>query len=390
MSEGVRVDEAPAVPKPHRWWRRASVRAVGALVAAVLVLVAVTLIFAALERRPSDPRSDSTGGTSALAELIGDQGVDVRTTSSVTSASRGPSEPWTLVVGLPDDLAQADWLDLLAAGPSDVVLLSPGAQTTAALELPVQVSGIDPGPAEPGCEDPAAGRAGSTAPGSRALGYRGEQAELTCYADGGDIAGYLRLQHQGTRVHLLGTGWANGELLTEGNASFAMQVLGRHPEAVWLTAPEPDPAGSGPDQTGAQTQQPSVLPAWSTLVGLQLVVGFALLLVWRGRRLGPVITEGLPVVVPAGEAVEGHGRLYHRIGAREHAAEVLRAATRRRLSRRLGPEDPLALVGVVNAQTGLDPGWLRHVLTGPPPSDDAALAELAAQLHEIEDRVRAA
>ncbi|SDE58140.1 DUF4350 domain-containing protein [Auraticoccus monumenti] len=363
------------------WLRRPWVRALLALLAALLVLVAVGGVWGLLERRPGDPRSDRPDGTSALAALVGDQGVDVRVASSVPSAGRGPDAPWTLVVGLPDDLRPEQWDRLLADGPTDVVLLSPGAPTTEHLGLPVQVAAATSPVAQPGCTDPSAERAGSTASAAASRAYTG--SGLACYALGPG-SGYLQLPHRGTTVHLLGTGWANGELLEEGNASFAMQVLGRHAELVWLTAPEPEPEDTGP--TGPEA--PSLLPPWWLLACLQVLVAFAALLVWRGRRLGPIVTEGLPVVVPAGEAVEGHGRLYHRIGAREHAAEVLRGATLSRLGRRLGPSDPLALVEVVGTQTGLQTEWLRSVLTGPAPTDDAGLARLATQLHEIEERVR--
>lgn len=363
------------------WLRRPWVRAVLALLAAVLVLVAVAAVWGLLERRPGDPRSDRPDGTSALAALVGDQGVDVRVTSSVASAARGPDAPWTLVVGLSQDLRAEQWDRLLAEGPTDVVLLSPDAATVEHLGLPVQVAAATSPVAQPGCSDPSAGRAGSTASAAASHAYAGPG--VACYRLGPG-SGYLQLPHRGTTVHLLGTGWANGELLDEGNASFAMQVLGRHAELVWLTAPEPGPEDAGP---GAE-QVPSLLPPWWLLACLQVLVAFVALLLWRGRRLGPIVTEGLPVVVPAGEAVEGHGRLYHRIGARDHAAEVLRQATLTRLGRRLGPSDPLALVEVVGTQTGLQTGWLRSVLTGPPPSDDAELARLATQLHEIEERVR--
>lgn len=365
------------------WLRRPWARALVALLAAVLVLVAVAAVWGLLERRPGDPRSDRPDGTSALAALVGDQGVDVRVASSVTSAARGPGAPWTLVVGLPDDLRPEQWERLLAGGPTDVVLLSPGAPTTEHLGLPIRVGAATSPVAQPACTDPSAGRAGSTAAAAASQAYEG--TGLGCYPLGpGSGSGYLQLPHRGTTVHLLGTGWANGELLAEGNASFAMQVVGRHAELVWLTAPEPEPDEAGP----ATEQEPSLLPPWWLLACLQVLVAFVALLLWRGRRLGPIVTEGLPVVVPAGEAVEGHGRLYHRLGAREHAAGVLRGATLTRLGRRLGPSDPLALVEVVGTQTGLQTGWLRQVLTGPPPADDAALARLASQLHEIEERVR--
>jgi hypothetical protein len=110
---------------------------------------------------------------------------------------------------------------------------------------------------------------------------------------------------------------------------------------------------------------------------------------WRARRLGPVVREPLPVVVRASEAVEGRARLYRRAGAREHAAETLREATRARLRPLVGlPPDAAAgeLVGAVAARVGRrDVGGLLY---GPPPGDDAGLVALARALDECEGEVR--
>ncbi|RCK69459.1 DUF4350 domain-containing protein [Desertihabitans brevis] len=362
--------------RTRRRWRRP----VLVLAAALLVLLGTGWLVDVLRGVPGDPGSDRDQGASALRRLVAAEGVDVRVAGSVPSAARDAAAPHTLVVHAADRLRPADWERLWASAPAEVVLLSPDAATLEAAGLAVRtVDAAGVGADQPGCADPAARRAGTTAGAAGAPGYSTEDAEIACYPAPGTGHRYLRLTSRGATVHLLGTGWANGELLTEGNASFAMQVLGRQPALVWLNDPDPvaEPA-AGP---------PSLLPPWWALLGAQASVGFVLLLLWRGRRLGPVLTEQLPVVVPAGEAVTGHGRLYHRMGAREHAAAVLRAGTVGRLSRRLGPADPLALVTTVHASTELEPAWLREVLTGPPPADDDALARLALQLAEAERRV---
>nr|WP_269449931.1 DUF4350 domain-containing protein [Auraticoccus cholistanensis] len=337
------------------------------------------------ERRSGDPRSTRPDGTAVLVAVLAGQGVDVRVAGSVASAARGARSPWTLVVSHPDDLRADEWQRLLAAGPSELVLLSPGADSVARLDLPVRVTPLlAPQVADPGCDDPAAARAGSTRSAAADLAYAAADRTAGCYGYGRSGWGSLRLPVGATGVHLLGTGWANAELLDEGNASYALQSLGRHAELVWLPAPEPRP-----EPEAEPAASPSLLPPWWQLAVLQLLAAFVALLLWRGRRLGPVVTEGLPVVVPAGEAVEGHGRLYHRIGAREHAAEVLRRATRARLTRRLGPSDPLALVEVVSTTTGADRDRVRRVLAGPPPADDDELARLARELRELEEATRA-
>ena len=83
-----------------------------------------------------------------------------------------------------------------------------------------------------------------------------------------------------------------------------------------------DDAGSGSPSIWA------LFPPWAQRAFWWLLVVGVLLALWRGRRLGPVVTEPLPVVVRSAEVVEGHGRLYRRAGARERAAELLRAGHR--------------------------------------------------------------
>ena len=61
-----------------------------------------------------------------------------------------------------------------------------------------------------------------------------------------------------------------------------------------------------------------------------------LVALWKGRRIGPLVAERLPVVVRASETVEGRGRLYRSRRARDRAADALRTATLQRLLPRLG------------------------------------------------------
>jgi hypothetical protein len=100
-----------------------------------------------------------------------------------------------------------------------------------------------------------------------------------------------------------------------------------------------------------------------------------------------VVTEPLPVVVRAAEAVEGRSRLYRAAGARGPAAEALRAATVDRLVRRVGAApggDPGGLVALVVERTGDDPATVHALLYGGAPEDDAALVRLADDLHVLE------
>ena len=73
-----------------------------------------------------------------------------------------------------------------------------------------------------------------------------------------------------------------------------------------------------------------------TWIVWQLCLAVVLLALWKGRRIGPLVAEELPVVVRASETVEGRGRLYRSRRARDRAADALRTATLQRLLPRLG------------------------------------------------------
>jgi hypothetical protein len=114
---------------------------------------------------------------------------------------------------------------------------------------------------------------------------------------------------------------------------------------------------------------------------------------WRGRRLGPVVVEPLPVAVRASETTEGRARIYQRYRTRDRAAEHLRAQTVDVCSSRLGlPTNATtdALVEAVASRTGRRADEVRAVLYGPPPEGDQALVTLGHQLAAIEQEVRRA
>ena len=122
------------------------------------------------------------------------------------------------------------------------------------------------------------------------------------------------------------------------------------------------------------------------------IAGLAIAL-WRGRRLGRVVTEDLPVIVPAGETVRGRARLYRASSARGSAAAALRTGARRRLAARvgLGPDPTLeVLVEAVGSRTGRPTEQVRSLISGtaPPPADSAGLVRLADDLDHLAAEVR--
>ena len=169
-----------------------------------------------------------------------------------------------------------------------------------------------------------------------------------------------------------------------GNASLALQLLGTREHLTWFLPPAAgEPAGEQESFFGL------IDPGWRW-AALQLAIALGLTVVWRARRLGPVVTERLPVTVRAAETTEGHARLYHQSGARDRAAEALRAACRVRLARATGLPPAAAhadgaLPAAVAARSGgVSAVAVRDLLFGPAPPDDDALVRLADDLDALE------
>lgn len=179
------------------------------------------------------------------------------------------------------------------------------------------------------------------------------------------------------------TGFTNGQITQEHNAAIALRLLGGSPRLLWYQPDVTDLADSEDVEDG------SLLPAWFTpslaLVGFSLVV----LALVRGRRLGRLVPEPLPVVVRAVETTESRGRLYRRAQDRPRAATVLRLATLDRLRSRLGLRrgDSVETVArAISAATGRPVSEVLDLVSGPHPTDDAALVRLAQDLSDLEEK----
>jgi hypothetical protein len=172
--------------------------------------------------------------------------------------------------------------------------------------------------------------------------------------------------------------------LRAGNAALAMNLAGTRPRLVWFA----------PQRVEGKTSTPEtifdVIPNNVIWVVWQLWLVVALLALWKGRRIGPLVAEDLPVVIRASETVEGRGRLYRSRRARDRAAQALRTGILQRLLPRLGlgANTPApAVVAAIAQRSGADSDWLRHILFGPPPATDTDLLNLARALDDIERQV---
>ena len=358
-------------------WAAGVVLVLGLVVLAVLVVVGT-----AGRQQADDPRSSTPNGAGALGALLAAEGVEVTATSQVHGATAAADPGRTLVVANADLLDAAEARRLLTAGWGRVILLRP--YTAGLTAFGVRASRQVPasGSLAPDCPVDAAQRAGSiTVERLRASYVAAGPTEFACYptADGHVYLGANTFD--GVPVQLIGGGVANSELSADGNASFALNVFGANPELTWLMARDEPASGA--------TRTPSLLPPWWEIALVQCAVAFVVVAIWRGRRLGPILSEPLPVRVRAAETVEGHGRLYYRLNARDRAAEGLRAGAIARLSRAFGhAEDPDALSAAVARRTGRDPAEVRRFLFETEPGSDDDLVNLARYLDRLEQEAR--
>lgn len=332
---------------------------------------------------PLDPDNPDPNGGRAVAQVLGDQGVDVSIVRSADElAAQSIDADTTVVVTSTELLGDRSLADLRQqAASASLVLVEPGPSLMRRLgrETAYRVTVADPVPAN--CDDTRL---------ADLLGDQSWEVSTTYEYDGrgcfaGEHGNAIVLDQE---LMLLGSGEVlqNSTITRADNAAIALRLLGQHDRVVWYVPSAADQQGG--DGVGLG----SLLPAYLRPALILLAVTGILLVVWRVRRLGPLASEPLPVQVKAIESAESRGRLYRKAGDRRHAAAVLRRAGARSLADRLGlpaEADTATLVDAVAAHTGRPLEELRAVLdpAAPAPADDAALIDLAQQLTSLEEEL---
>lgn len=364
------------------------------IVVAVL-LIAFAAVYGLTSRVAGEARSfladePAPVGSQALVEVLRDEGVDVIVAESLDEAIDAVDDPagTTLVAADPQAVLSADQWSRLDGVAASLVVVQPPALAVGSLAPTVApgVDTLDDVRDDAGCSLPAAQRAGSITADGVSLDASAATSAESCFDGSGGAALVSLDQPSGGDLHLLGAGSVvqNGLIGREGNAALALGLAGEHPTLVWYVA------GTA-DVVGGQTPLSELYPGWvNPIAWLALTVGLAAAL-WRGRRLGPVVIENLPVVVRTTETMEGRARLYAREGSRLRALDALRVGTLRRLAEGLalgsaaGVEDIIAAVAGI---TGRSPGDLRALLLDREPRDDGELVRLSDALTELERLVQ--
>lgn len=376
-------------------WRRVRWLVAVAVVLGIGVLAALlpAPTRSATALAPDNPREN---GAMALAEVLRGQGVQIDYVRSVGAATHAAEAGSTLLV-------TSDWLlsdaqaSALAGTAADLVLLDPSLlldRTVPGLTTG-WAGGTQPAPVAASCPDPdatAAGTISATGAGVVPTGEAAPAGTTLCFpVPGTSPQSYLFSvsEVEGRRVTVLGDAGliTNARITDEGNAALALRTLGRNAELVWYV-PSADDLGA--DGTSAGPGLGDLLPPVARVLLIQALVVVLALGLWRGRRLGRVVAERLPVVVRPAETTRGRARLYRTSRSYGHAAASLRAGTAARLARRLGvPRSagaPDVVVAVARA-AARDEADVRDLLYGPPPTSDAGLEHLARRLDQLESEV---
>ncbi|QFG69106.1 DUF4350 domain-containing protein [Ornithinimicrobium pratense] len=376
----------------------------------VLLLILAAVVGGLLSTPTStgllEPANRGRDGGAALAQVLQTQGVQVDVVEGSSrlmegSAPVGPETtvllPHTAYLG-PD--GGAALLETLA--PVDrLVVLVPSPEQAPQLGLDVDVDWIARGPLAADCTTDEVHREDvlSTTDAQLAAGGAERGQVEACFPPGaGHNLGGARegalltwpatAQRPETVVATTSTAWTNARITEESNAALALRLLGGSERLVWVL---PQPGDAGLDApAGLWDVLPRHLTSWVWLLGAAVLA----LALWQGRRLGPVVVEPLPAVVPAGETTRSRGRLYRQARDREHALAAIRAGTRRRLAPLLGlppASDQDRLVAAVAEATGRSATEVAALLAqaGPVTTDDA-LVTGARALHELEEQVRTA
>lgn len=376
--------------------------AIVALVAFGIVMVSLNGAGRIAERWGADETAPT--GSRALVEVLRDQGVTVIVTSTlertraeldgVSRADGGPGA--TLWVGdARGILGQEQWGEVLGLA-DHTVIAEPSPLALDGLRIDALVAGpLNGGDPEAGspvgddagrvtldadCRVPAAQRAESVS--AAGVGYSTLEG-IICFDAGQAGAALVSLAVDGRQVTVLGAGTAlqNDDITRAGNAALVLALLGEFETLVWY---QPSPADLAVPTFAELT------PDWVNPVAwLALLVGLTAAF-WRGRRLGPVVIENLPVVVKTTETMEGRARLYAREGSRLRALDALRVGTLRRLAdglalgRAAGVDDIITAVASI---TGREVRSLRALLVETEPGTDRDLVQLSDRLLELERQV---
>ena len=351
----------------------------------ILVLVAIGLLpEGGMNSTPVGPRNPTGDGARALAQVLSNRGASVEEVSFDKAVT--VDENTTLVVIFParmtDSMAQAieTRTNVVYVGLEE----EHGSHSAYLQGLRSQREYSSKTWLTPGCTSDIADRTQHLQASDYVLSGPASGWHL-CFSDNGKNYAYAeRSDSDRFRALIPDSLRLRNRAITEGgNAALAINTIGRTPKVAWYSPTRSDtPTGTSQDGMPAS---PYLMPAFLMIIAACLLAGLA-----RGRRLGPLTSERLPIEVPASETLIGKARLMRSQRAYEHAAQALRSSTASRIATTLGVAHTADREALTHAmeQRGLPASRCSALLWGPPPTSEKALIRLANDLDALEKEIR--
>jgi len=371
------------------WFRKHLVWIVlGALLAGLVTFLAINSVSGATDPRRLSARNPAPDGAMAVAQILGRHGVSVTPTDTFedTLETLAAKEESTVLLYDAQGFLDRSQLEKITAAADRVVVVAPRLRTLNGLDRGFGPGGVVPEGTqvtERGCDQEDARAAGRvSAQGSVFSG------SVVCYAIREDGPGLYAASADG-RIVVLGSRelMDNQHLATEGNAALALRTLGNNADLVWYI-----PGLGDISATDSNPTLNELAPRWLAFAGPWLGLVALLAIAWRGRRMGPLVFEPLPVVVKAAETAEGRARLYQDSRAVGRAAENLRAGTLSRLARHfnLGADATTeAILDATARHVALAATEVRSVLIDFSPQSEGQLVQWAQQIERLEQEATA-
>lgn len=383
----VRDTATPVVTTPtvREAGRRARFWVVAGIAALVIVLVSLVATGAG---GPGGPPLSATNagpeGSMALAEVLRDHGVTVTAVDSVLATRAAAADQGDTTIFVVDEGGYLDATRLRELGrlASRLIVMTPDFDQLEALAPEIALAGNVTGTLDADCALGPVERAGTVT--GDGIGFRviaGGADALGCLESGDDIHSLVVLQRGEKQVAVVGLSEAftNARVAENGNAALALGLLGEKPNLVWLL-PSIAEADAAPGIA-------ELTPEWIGPVMVLAILTAIAAAFWRGRRLGPLVIENLPVTVRASETMEGRARLYETSSARLRALDALRIGTIDRLGTLCGlPRSASAddVIRAVAAATGRSLVDVAALLRETEPASDAELIRLSDGLLVLE------
>lgn len=386
--------------KKHRFWL--------ILGTVFTVVTGITVVIALSSTSSTSPLASGNAapdGAKAAATILGKNGVNVEPTSTLigtlSSLSNKPAGSTTVFLYDSRALLTTPQLAQLKQGletaQAKIVLLRPaplalraldpslgsaGTVATPSSALAAKCSNADAKAAGSLSFSGAGGLSSSTGEATLSL-YRGP---VSCFPSNGktDSAAIMASNSSGSVVALGASALIrNDGLASAGNAALTLRLLGSTENVIWYLPSLQD--------VPAESQGPSLaqlLPRWLAPAAAWLMVVAVVGMFWRGRRLGPLVDEALPVIVKVSETVTGRARMYQDAKAIDAVVRSLRRASMNRLAHalRLGTRgDPHTLAEAVAIRTGKPLTEITQLLIDRTPRNEKEMLTLAGELAALEE-----